>query len=192
MTLRDISTVRAGYPIRGEITPARDGEVAIVQRRDVQPEQEIRLDQLDRIHLPGKRKPDYLEQGDILFVGRVDRHRQPFAVRIEQPPDRTVAAPQFFMIRITAPTVSSGYLTWYLNVMAQPFWAKHAVGTAILNVPRSALEALPLILPPFDVQEQVAHLHAARRREKALIEMIDSKRQELLDAVLKQTVQRYS
>ena len=42
MTLRDISTVRAGYPIRGEITPARDGEVAIVtlnrvERRNASP-----------------------------------------------------------------------------------------------------------------------------------------------------------
>ena len=58
----------AGHPLRGSIDDTPGGEVAVVQMKDVDPESGIQKDRFYRIILTGRKKPDYLRLGDILFV----------------------------------------------------------------------------------------------------------------------------
>ena len=70
MNLKSIAILMAGHPLRGSINDTSGGEVAVVQMKDVDLESGLQKDQCYRINLTGRKKPDYLKLGDILFVGR--------------------------------------------------------------------------------------------------------------------------
>jgi restriction endonuclease S subunit len=191
VNLENLATLMAGHPLRGSIENTPDGNLAVVQMKDVDPESGIDLAQLYRVVLTGRKKPDYLRAGDILFVGRGYRI---FAVLVDKDLDDTVAGPHFFIIRIKpdANLVRPDYLAWYLNhTQAQRYYSQHAGGTALPYINRSSLEALPVVVPPLEVQARIIQAHACRLREKALLETLIEKKKQFLDAVLEKTLAQY-
>ena len=60
MTLKTLAILMAGQPLRGSIENMPDGEVAVVQMKDVDPDGGIQKDRLYRVNLTGRKKPDYL------------------------------------------------------------------------------------------------------------------------------------
>lgn len=191
MNLGNVSTVMAGHPFRGSIGNAPGGDVAVVQMKDVGPESGIDASRLYRAYMTGRKKPDYLREGDILFVGRGYRI---FAVLVEKDLDDTVAGPHFFIIR-TKPNrnlVRPDYLAWYLNhKQAQRYFSQHVAGTALPHINRSALENLPVVLPPLEVQIRMVKAHECRLREKALLKKLIEKKKQFLDGLLDKTLEHY-
>jgi len=188
VNIKSLATLTAGHPFRGCIEHAPDCDVAVVQMKDVDPENGIDASQLYRVHLTGRKKPDYLRKGDILFVGRGYRI---FAVLVDQDLKQTVAGPHFFILRANK-NVRPDYLAWYINHgRAQRYFSRHVAGSALPHINRSTLEALPVIVPPLAVQDQIVKAHACRLREKALLEGLIKKKQQLLDALLERTLEQF-
>mgnify|MGYP000639813889 CR=1 FL=1 len=181
----------AGHPFRGSIENTPDGEVAVVQMRDVDPEKGIDSANLIRVNVTGRKKPDYLKQGDILFMGRGYRL---FAVLVDEELGHTVAGSHFFIIRIKSRSnVRADYLTWYINnKRAQKYFSQHVAGTALPHVNRNTLENLPVVLPPLAVQDQMMKAHYCRLKEKALLEALIQKKKQFLDELLDQTLESYT
>lgn len=178
----------AGHPLRGSIENVPDGDIAVVQMKDVNPEGRINLAQLYRVVLTGRKKPDYLREGDILFVGRGYRI---FAVLVDKDLDQTVAGPHFFIIRVKA-LVRPDYLAWYLNhKQAQRYFSQHVAGTALPHINRSALEDLPIVVPPLDIQARIVKAHDCHLKEKALLEKLIVKKKLFLDDLLDKTLEEY-
>lgn len=182
----------AGHPLRGSIENVPDGDIAVVQMKDVNPEGRINLAQLYRVVLSGRKKPDYLRKGDILFVGRGYRI---FAVLVDKDLERTVAGPHFFIISVK-PNKGGGvrpdYLTWYLNhKQAQRYFSQHVAGTALPHINRSALEDLPIVVPPLEVQARIVKAHDCHLKEKALLEKLIVKKKLFLDGILDKTLEQY-
>ena len=190
MTLKTLALLMAGQPLRGSIENVPDGEVAVVQMKDVDPENGLQKDRCYRINLTGRKKPDYLRQGDILFVGRGYRI---FAVLIDEDLTQTVASPHFFILRIKSERlVQPDYLAWYINhTRAQRYFSKHVAGTALPHINRQTLEDLPVILPPLQVQERIVNAHRCRLKEKALLETLIEKKKLFLDELLEKTLEHY-
>lgn len=67
--------------------------------RDVDQDQVINPEKLERVRITGRKTPDFLKRGDILFVGRGYRI---FAVLVEQDLEKVVAGPHFFIIRVNS------------------------------------------------------------------------------------------
>lgn len=180
----------AGQPLRGRIENVPDGEVAVVQMKDVDPENGLQKDRCYRINLTGRKKPDYLRQGDILFVGRGYRI---FAVLVDEDLKQTVASPHFFILRIKSERpVRPDYLAWYINhTRAQRYFSKHVAGTALPHINRQTLEDLPVILPPLQVQERMVNAHRCRLKEKVLLETLIEKKKHFLDKLLDNTLEHY-
>ncbi|MGZ8172264.1 MULTISPECIES: hypothetical protein [Methylobacter] len=51
MNLKTLAILMAGHPLRGSIDHTPDGEVAVVQMKDVDPESGIQKDQCYRINV---------------------------------------------------------------------------------------------------------------------------------------------
>lgn len=191
MNIRHLVNLSAGHPFRESIQHALDGDTAVVQLKDVDPENGLDSTQLFRVHLTGRKSPDYLQQGDILFIGRGYRI---FAVLIDQDLQHTVAGSHFFILRVRPnnPDVRPDYLVWYINhKKAQRYFFQHAAGAALPHVTRTALENLPVLVPPLVVQEQLVKLHHCRLKEKALLEKLIDKKKQLVDSLLDKTLEQY-
>ena len=90
--LKDVAMARLGYPFRGAVEEVRNGEVAVVQIKNADPERGIDWDDLVRTSLPGRKQPDWLQTGDVLFTARGNRN---VAVHVDQTPGQAVCAPPF-------------------------------------------------------------------------------------------------
>lgn len=191
MKLKDLVIVLAGHPLRGSVKDTPEGDTAIIQMKNVDQEKGIDSKNFFRIYLSGRKKPDYLKRGDILFVGRGYRI---FAVLVDQDLDNTVAGPHFFIIRIkpNRHEVRPDYLTWYINhKRAQRYFSQNVAGTSLPHVNRSTLVELPIILPPLDVQEHIAKAHQCRLKEKDLLGRLIQKKDKFLDELLDRTLEHY-
>ncbi len=191
MNISNIVTLTAGHPFREGIKHVDDGDTAVVQMKDVDAEKGLDRTNLHRVHLTGRKSPDYLRRNDILFVGRGYRI---FAVLVDQGLESTVAGSHFFILRVkpNRQDVTPDYLTWYINhKQAQRYFSQHVAGTALPHVNRTVLENLPVVLPPIDVQESIVRAHNCRLKEKALLEQLIDKKKQFLDQLLDQTLEHY-
>ena len=72
--LKDIADIRLGHPFRGSIKGDEKGDVNVVQVRDTNDSGEVNGSKLVRTFLAGRKKPDWLQTGDILFVAKGAKH----------------------------------------------------------------------------------------------------------------------
>lgn len=190
MKLKNLVDLMAGHPFRGSIENSENGDIAVVQMKDVNQERGLNIDQLFKTDVSSRKTPDYLRCGDILFVGRGLRF---YAVLVEIDLEKTVAAPLFFIIRVRGlQPVFPAYLAWYINQeRAQKYFSKHMAGTVLPQINRVTLEDLPVILPPLEVQQHIVSAHICRLKEKALLEQLIEKKKQFLDQLLDQTLEQY-
>jgi hypothetical protein len=130
----------------------------------------------------------FLRPGDVLIVGR-GAHRT--AVLVDDPPPRTVADRTFFVARPDAEQVKPAFLAWYLNERrAQHYLQSHSRGTSIQAIKKSALERLPVRLPPLDVQERIADIQLLVQRERELLLEWLENREELVRSIALRELER--
>ena len=179
MKLRDLAEIRSGYPFRGAVKENPRGEAAVVQIKNVDPDEGIDWAALIQTDLTGRRKPDWLQTGDILFTARGNRN---VAVYVGGAPKKAVCAPQFFLIRPKSDQpVLPQFVAWQINQPeAQRYFAQSAEGTLITSIRRKILEDMPLHLPSREKQELVAKLCEAAQQEKRLLtELIENRKKQL-------------
>ena len=109
MHLKQIANINAGYPFRRKIPEAINSGILAIQMKNTSPEG-IQWDNCCETQPAGKRQPDWLQAGDILFVARGNHN---YAVLVEHPPKLpSIAAPHFFVIRCNTPGVLPKFLAW--------------------------------------------------------------------------------
>lgn len=179
--LGDVADIHAGHPIRGRVKPDDNGELLLVQLKNVDPVLGIDHSTMVRIKSASKR-PDLLRQGDVLFVNRGTRF---FAVIVADGLHNAVAAPHFFVLRAHRKIMLPEYLAWYLNhKRAQRYFAQYAAGSALPHVSSKILGELPVALPILDVQHTIVAAHDCVIRERRIMERILDKRASLVSEIL--------
>jgi hypothetical protein len=177
--LTEIVSVQAGFPFRGAIDEVRNGVVLAVQMKDVDPEAGVNWQGAVRTSLGGRKHPDWLRAGDVLFVAKGARF---YAVCVDEPPASAVCAPAFFHLRVKAPaSVDPAFLAWQIN---QPPFQRQlqqaAEGSGQLSIRRPVLEALSLYIPTMRQQRGIAALaDLARRERQALHRLIRNRELQL-------------
>ena len=73
-TLDALATISAGHPIRDAVRDMPGGEVAVVQIKNVDAETGVNWPGVARTHVTGRREPDWLRTGDVLFSARGQRN----------------------------------------------------------------------------------------------------------------------
>jgi|TARA_B100000965_G_scaffold212617_1_gene177646 hypothetical protein len=186
LPLRSLAAIYPGYPFRGKLPGDKDGNAFVVQFRHLvvgEPLDDKDGQTLDRVTLPGRRRPDFLWPGDILFMARGTRND---AAVIKALPHNTVCTPNFFHLRLKPEAFSlmPEFLAWQLNhVDAQRYFAMCSQGSAAPSVTKTQLGDLPVVVPPIEQQKLMMKLVQAARREQALLEQLIENRQRMTDAV---------
>jgi hypothetical protein len=183
-TLFDIAEIRPGHPFRGTITPAANTNTYVIQVRDTDTSGEICTTEMITTELSGRKQPDWLLQGDILFVAKGARH---FAACVKQLPAQTVCSPHFFIVRIRnehSATVLPEFISWQLNqISAQRYFKANAEGSMYVSIRRKVLEDVPITLPSIEKQAQLVALHASAVKEQKVLQKLITNRQQQLDAI---------
>nr|WP_239029793.1 restriction endonuclease subunit S [Novacetimonas pomaceti] len=179
--LGSIVEVSLGYPFRTGIKAIPGATTAVVQMRDTSCTDGIDWPSCVRTELPGKREPDWLKPGDILFPTRGNLS---CATLVDETIGdiQAVAAPHFFVLRLRKTGVLPAYVAWWLNQEpAQRHLEQQAQSSGIVrNVSRAVLDTIPIAIPPLPHQQQITELAQAMRREAQLLHQLMQSNQQIM------------
>lgn len=182
ITLYEMAEISAGHPIRGAVDRLESGDVALLQIRDIDAEKGIAWTDALRVTPPGKRKPDYLIPGDVIFTSRGARN---LAVAVMDVPCAAICAPNLFVIRLVGgDSCLPEYLAWFMNQRpAQDYFLRSATGTNILNIRREVIEQLKVNVPSLHQQRAIIELDAAARLECEILRGLIKNRSQQMEAL---------
>lgn len=180
--LLKFADIRVGHPFRGSVPEAVDGPVLAVQMRDISVAAGVDWSTALHTKLPGRKQPDWLQPGDILFVAKGGRN---FAVCLDEVPGPAVCSQYFFLIRVrNNMQLLPEFLAWQINqVPAQRYLGKNAEGTDQRSIRRGILEALPIAVPAMAQQHTLIGLDQAVRQERQHLECLIRNRQRQMQAL---------
>ena len=188
--LCEVADVFSGYPFRGAIPANENGDVHVVQVRDTRNTGEIIKDQVVKATLSGKKTPNWLRPGDMLFIAKGVKH---FSALVEDLPVKTVCSPHFFLIRVKSEyqnRVKPEFICWQLNQLpAQRYFSTIAEGPLHSSIRKQVLENTPLKLLDIKEQQIIANMHKCAIKERSalfqLIENIDKEQTAIALQLLK-------
>lgn len=178
--IRDIVDVATGYQFRGKVEPVEDGNVSVIQIKDIDERRTVRLDDLVCVRLE---RPDahLVQQGDVLFLSRGQRQ---YAVVISSPVKDTIATGFFFVLRSYARRVRPEFLAWSLNQPEfQELLRPITRGSHMPLVSKTDFQNLMIELPTLAVQDRILHLQQLFDHEQELAAALQSKRAQLVHAI---------
>ena len=181
--LHQICRIASGYPFRGRIEESSDSNVKVVQMKDVSLDNPINWSECLTVELNGRRAPDYLRSGDILFVARGNRN---YAVQIDEIPDgiQAVASPHFFVIGVQDTSLTPDFLTWFLNqTPCQNYFEQNAEGTMAKSIRRSVLEQTPIAIPSLQKQAAIVKLHKSHIQHNYVIQQLLANSNQMMSAI---------
>lgn len=183
--LKQIATIKAGYPFRGKIPVAPDSTVLAVQMKDVSVPEGIDWSSCTPTTLTGKREPCYLAEGDILVAARGTHN---YATLIDQGlaqlGRQAVAAPHFFVVSVKTPEVLPEYLEWLLNqTPLQRHFEQNSEGTLTKSIRRSVLEDAQVVIPPLSKQQTIIAMANTLREEHRIINQLIYNGERMMSAI---------
>lgn len=183
--LRDVARVQPGYLSRTSVRSVDSGTYRLLQARDVSPQHGLQLDAV--VRFKPERNPDLyrVSRGDILLTARGQDHR---ACLIDIDLSDVLASSVFYIIRQREGVVP-GYLAWWLNQPGtQAALESASRGTGIGYIARPLMEALPIVVPPLDVQQRIAQAMDLWQRQQSIQTRLDQAREQLIQATCRQAV----
>ena len=182
-TIKNIATVQLGYSFRSRLEVSKDGEVAVIQMKDLLDDNTIGCDELVKIDMDSVKDHHLARKGDLVFRSRGIVSNA--AILLEDPAKAVVAAP-LIRIRVTKPNrILPEYLNWYLGQRdAQVFLTSRAIGTAQKMISKEVLENLEVLLPSLEKQKKIVELVSLSAREQTLLSGLAEKRKQYISMVV--------
>jgi hypothetical protein len=182
-TIKNIATVQLGYSFRSRLEVSKDGEVAVIQMKDLLDDNTVGCDELVKIDMDAVKDHHLARKGDLVFRSRGLVSNA--AILLEDPGIAVVAAP-LIRIRIIKPNrILPEYLNWYLSQReAQVFLTSRAIGTAQKMIIKDVIEDLGVFLPSLAKQKKIVELASLSAREQTLSSVLAEKRKQYISMVL--------
>jgi restriction endonuclease S subunit len=181
-TLQEIAEIKAGYLFKECIQPESDGNVSVVQLKDIDSRGVLNTQQIQKVNLEKLNNDDLLSNGDILLKAKTN---YPAAAVVSDISEKTIATAHYFVIRLKTNEVRPGFLAWYLNQKpAQNYFEKNAGGTRIRVINKQLLSQLEVALPDIETQMRIEKVFALQQREHDLLDSIKEKRRAIVSAKL--------
>jgi len=180
--LGDIAEVRTGYSFRSRLEVDADGDVAVIQMKDIDDSNLLHPEDLARIQMPDLKDRHLVQEGDLLFRSRGGSNSASLVV---SPPGRAVLVAPMMLIRPRSDVVVPAYLQWFINLPAtQCALAGQAEGTDIKMISKAALERLAVLLPTVAVQRLIVEIAQLASRESQLMQELIGRRKALTTRIL--------
>jgi hypothetical protein len=135
-----------------------------------------------RTNLGGRKRPEWLRAGDVLFSAKGSRF---YAVHVSEPPGPAVCAPTFFHLRVQDPlVVDPAFMAWQINQPpCQRQLLQAAEGSGQLSIRRPVLEQLVLSVPGLEAQRRIVALAALAHHERQALHRLIRNRETQLQAI---------
>jgi len=183
----EIAEIRAGYTFRERVEANEQGQIAVVQMKDIDEANQLHVETLVRVDLAALSSGYCLRPGDLLFRSRGSRYT---AAPVMVVPDATIAAAPLVLIRPDVNIVEPSYLLWFINLPAtQAMLTSFAAGTHTRTVGKAALAEIEVPMPPLSRQRQIVELDTLALRERSLAARIADARKRSMDRILWQCAQ---
>jgi hypothetical protein len=178
--LKALADIRTGYTFRGKIKEDPQGEVRVLQIKDIKGRREVLTEQLPRMQWQGAGVPPLLVAGDIVLPARGDYYHAALADGAAP----IVATSQLFVLHPSNKTVTAEFLSWYLNQpAAQNYFRANRTGTSISMLSRQVLGALSVPVPTLAIQHKIVALRLLLEREKNITEQLLHNRQQMFAGI---------
>lgn len=182
MKLASLSYITLGYTFRERLDAYPPGDIAVVQMKNLGPDDTLQSGDMPRVALPGFSEKQTLKKGDLILRARGLFYTA--SLLTENLGQAVIAAP-LILIRVSSPKVLPEYLRWFINhPRTQASLANLATGSYVRTLNKQAVEELDITLPALERQRQIVAIAALGEKENALLDQIKKKRNKLLDAVL--------
>ncbi|HDS6407990.1 TPA: restriction endonuclease subunit S [Klebsiella oxytoca] len=174
--LGQIAGIRSGHTLRGAITPDPEGDVRLLQIKDLDQDWQFNDKVLPTVVWEQRIAPPFLEQGEIVVAARGNRNLA--VVYRGQVP--VVATSQFLIVSLKRKEseIAPEYVCWLLNHPMVQQWF-HRRGTNIQLITKSALLDVAIPLPPAETQLQLIELQRIWQKEDELINRLQENRHQL-------------
>lgn len=174
--LGQIAGIRSGHTLRGAITPDPEGDVRLLQIKDLDQDWQFNYKVLPTVVWEQRIAPPFLEQGEIVVAARGNRnlavvYRGQFPV---------VPTSQFLIVSVKRKEreIAPEYVCWLLNHPTIQQWF-HRSGTNIQLITKSALLDVAIPVPPIETQLQLIELQRIWQKEDELINKLQENRHQL-------------
>lgn len=178
--LADLAVIKAGHPFRGKIEEIMDGTVRVLQIRDLDEFGQVKdWSTVLRTNITGRKQPNWLENGDILFAARGLRNFAGCLNGISVP---TVCGPHFFLLHVhNRQEVLPEYVAWALNQQPiQKYFKQSAEGSSQLSIRKAVLENAEITVPSLVKQKSIIALNRAVMNEQRVLKaLLASREQEM-------------
>lgn len=183
--LKKLATVQMGYSFRSRLEATTDGNVAVIQMKDLLDDNTVCCDGLTKIDMEAVKEHHLVRKGDLIFRSRGQETTA--AVLLDDPGKAVVAAP-LLRIRVMKPDkILPEYLNWYISQRdAQIFLTSQAKGTSQKMISKEAIEDLEVPLPALEQQKNIVELASLSEQEQLLLHKLAEKREQFISILLTQ------
>lgn len=180
--LMEIAEVRMGYTFRSRLEPEMDGDVAVIQMKDIDDSNLLHPEGLVRIQMPELKDRHLVQEGDLMFRSRGMWNT---AALVAGNLGRSVLAAPMMLIRPDTERVQSAYLLWFINQPSiQKVLSVQSAGTAVKMISKAALEQLEVSVPPLKTQQSIVEIGRLATLEAQLATKLMARRKVLIDGAL--------
>ncbi len=166
--LQTLADIHSGYLFRGAVEHTSSGEWGVIQIKDLVEHGHLSKSALTSAHLDTDPSDKYLlHEGDILLRTRSNQSFPAVLIK-ESFPKKTVAAAQFFYVRVSDKRLLPAYLSWHLNQpVSQQYLLSKAKGTALKAIGIQAVKDLPIPVPSIETQKRIIQLNELLKNHEA-------------------------
>ena len=164
--IKDITDVIAGYTFRTAIKNDTDGNMQVIQAKDIQHDNQINCEDLPKVSIDNLRSSATLKQNDVLLSCRgVFR-----AGVLTEDLKNAIGSASLYILRIKSEKVLPEYLSIYLNSNAGQKQIQQVLsGSTIKTILRRELAELPVILPSIQKQKQIIEIQRNWKKREELL-----------------------
>jgi hypothetical protein len=183
--LQAIADIRAGYTFRGKIEEDSQGDVYVLQIKDIKGCGGKFPADLPRIHWVGAGQPPVLAAGDIVMPARGEYYEAVVA-------DGTlpvVPTSQLFVLHVRNEAVIPEYLCWFLNQsVTRSYFEANRMGTNMPMLTKQVLGELVVVVP-LEKQHRIVALQRLWEQEKRVTEELLRNQETMLKGIFKKLLE---
>lgn len=181
--LKKIADIRTGYSFRTKIESDLEGNVLVVQLRELSERNIIDITTAVRISMSEISENYLIQKKDLIFRSR---GMDSTAAIMNMDADNVIISAPFQRIRISKPLeIIPEYLLWYINSKeAQTYFTANKTGTSVSMISTAVLADLPVVVPSLEIQKQIIEINTLAVKEIELQEELIKKKKLLTETVL--------
>ena len=186
--LKDIADIRTGYSFRAKIEPDSEGNILVVQLKELSDKNTIDISTAVKIYMQNVAENYLLQKGDLVFRSR---GMDSTAAIMDISSNNVILSAPFQRIRLQDTSkIIPEYLLWYINSKdAQSYFSVNKTGTSVTMISTAVLADLPVIVPSVESQKKIVEINTLSEREIELQEELIKKKNLLTETVLLKTLE---